>query len=107
MDKKWEKIISGLDDRSIKTVLAANQTNKQTEFNLKIATPHKTLATIWDDPSRCDASVRRRETRRERQKNFNVWKLSKFVEKTLIFKTKMLSESHSRINTEETILSTS
>ena len=29
MDKKWEKIISGFDDRSIKTVLAENQTNKK------------------------------------------------------------------------------
>lgn len=35
VDKKWEKIITGFDDRSIKTVLAEKQTNKQKAFNKK------------------------------------------------------------------------
>ena len=69
MDKKWEKIISGFDDRSIRTLLAEKQTNKK-HLIKKIAIPHKTLVTIWDDPSRCDGSVRRRETRRGRKKEF-------------------------------------
>ena len=69
MDKKWEKIISGFDDRSIKTLLAEKQTNKK-HLIKKIPIPHKTLVTIRDDPSRCDGGVRRRETRRGRKKKF-------------------------------------